>query len=418
MKKRRILTALTSLILLLAICTNLAACGTTVKAASLSDGITPRYVEALSDLTNGNKCAADFAVRLFTASALEGGNVLVSPLSVMSALAMTINGAEGNTLAQMESALGMKRNELNDYLYSYMLSLPEAEKYKLSLANSIWFTSDNGFNVSEEFLQTNADYYGADLYEAPFDKSTVKDINNWVKDKTDGMIPKILSDIPPFAAMYLVNALAFDAEWQKVYKKEQIKDATFTKEDGTEQDCDMMYSTEHSYIEDECATGFIKYYADSKYAFVALLPNQGISVSEYILSMSGEALYEMISNPIQATVNAGIPKFETEYTAEMSDTLAFLGITDAQDSSTADFSGIGSYYDENLYINSVIHKTYIQVDERGTRAGAATSIGLNGSSGPPSDIKTVYLDRPFVYMLVDCENAVPFFIGAMTDIEQ
>lgn len=382
------------------------------------EGVTPNSVTALTDLSSGSVDATDFAIRLFKQTNEDGKNTLISPLSVLCALAMTANGAEGETREQMEAVLGMSVEELNLYLYSYINSLPQGEKYKLSVANSIWFTDDDRFTVNQDFLQTNADYYGADIYKTPFDKQTLKDINNWVKNETDNMIPKVLEDIPDAAIMYLINALAFEAEWTEIYEKNQVRDKTFTKEDGTKQDVELMYSTEGKYIEDENATGFIKYYKERKYAFVALLPNEGVTVSEYINSLDGESLAAMLANAESRSVETAIPKFESEYDTEMSGVLEAMGMSNAFNVTFANFSGIGDSTEGGIYISKVIHKTYIQVGEKGTKAGAVTAIEMNdGSAGPPDEVKQVYLDRPFVYMLIDCETNIPFFIGTMMGVE-
>ena len=417
--KTRISLIIVSLFLICAMAVNLTGCATMeVQAKNLMEGITPNQVSALDDLSSQNTDVTDFAIRLFKASEESGKNTLISPLSVLCALVMTANGAEKETLAQMEEVLGMTTEELNLYLYSYMQNLPQGEKYKLSLANSIWFTEDERFTVNQNFLQTNADYYGADIYKAPFDKQTCKDINNWVKDKTDEMIPEILDEIPADAIMYLVNALAFEAEWPEIYEKQQVRDGKFTKEDGTKRDVDFMYSTEGTYLEDENATGFKKYYKGGKYAFVAMLPNEGVSVSEYITSLTGESLNALLSNPQHGTVHTSIPKFETEYTVEMSEILKDMGMTEAFDMYNADFEGLGASTAGNIFINSVLHKTFISVGEKGTKAGAATIVEMNdGAAAEPQEPKEVYLDRPFVYMLIDCENNIPFFIGTMMDVD-
>ena len=417
MKKTRISLVIISLLLVCAMAVNLTGCTMEVQAKNLMEGITPNNVNALDDLSSQNADVTDFAIRLFKASNENGKNTLISPLSVLCALAMTSNGAEEETLAQMEEVLGMTTDELNLYLYSYMKNLPQGDKYKLSLANSIWFTEDERFTVNQDFLQTNADYYGADIYKAPFDKQTLKDINNWVKQNTDGMIPEILDQIPPEAIMYLVNALAFEAEWSEIYEKHQVKDGEFTKEDGTKQDVKFMYGSEGTYFEDEKATGFMKRYKGGKYAFVAMLPNEGVSVSEYIASLDGESLNALLANPQYATVRTSIPKFETEYKVEMSEILQDMGMTEAFDMYNADFEGLGTSTDGNIYISRVLHKTFISVGEKGTKAGAATIVEMkNGAAGEPTEPKEVYLDRPFVYMLVDCENNIPFFIGTMMEV--
>lgn len=417
MKKTRISLVIISLLLVCAMAVNLTGCTMKVQAKDLMEGITPNNVDALDDLSSQNADVTDFAIRLFKASNENGKNTLISPLSVLCALAMTANGAEEETLAQMEEVLGMTTDELNLYLYSYMKNLPQGDKYKLSLANSIWFTEDERFTVNQDFLQTNADYYGADIYKAPFDKQTLKDINNWVKQNTDGMIPEILDQIPSEAIMYLVNALAFEAEWSEIYEKHQVKDGEFTKEDGTKQDVKFMYGSEGTYFEDEKATGFMKRYKGGKYAFVAMLPNEGVSVSEYIASLDGESLNALLANPQYGTVHTSIPKFETEYKVEMSEILQDMGMTEAFDMYNADFEGLGTSTGGNIYISRVLHKTFISVGEKGTKAGAATIVEMkDGAAAEPTEPKEVYLDRPFVYMLVDCENNIPFFIGTMMDV--
>ena len=407
-------------ICLLLVCTallNLAGCAVKVKAKNLMEGITPEAVAEEEDLTEQNEKAADFAVRLFRASAEEGKNTLLSPLSVLCALAMTANGAEGETRSQMEAVLGMPVEELNLYLYSYRRSLSQEEKAKLSLANSIWFTDDGRFSVNRDFLQTNANYYGADVYETPFDSQTCKDINLWVKQKTKGMIPEILDEIPSEAVMYLVNALAFEGEWTEIYEKNQVREGVFTKEDGSEQKAEFMYCSEYRYLESENATGFLKDYKGGKYAFAALLPKEGVSLSELIESLSGEQLQRLLKNPVDTPVHTAIPKFETEYDVEMSDILKSMGMEKAFDSGTAEFDGIGSSSDGNIYISRVLHKTFLSMGEKGTKAGAATVVEMPGeAAGEPEQIKEVSLDRPFVYMLIDCENRIPFFIGAMNEL--
>ncbi len=381
-------------------------------------GVRPRNTASLDDLSSGNAANTDFAIRLFKESYNSDKNTLISPLSVLCALAMTANGAGGETLEQMENVLGVSKDYLNLYLYTYINSLPQGHKYKLNMANSIWFNEDQRFEVNSAFLQTNADYYGADVYKAPFDKQTLKDINNWVKQETDGMIPKILNDIPNEAIMYLVNTLAFEAEWTQFYEKDQVRDGKFTKEDGTEQKVKLMYSTEGRYLENDSSKGFIKYYKGGEYAFVALLPNENISVSDYINTLDGKAVSELLEAAESRPVETAIPKFETEQEVQMAEVLRAMGMTDAFNPDAADFSGLGTSEQGNIFIDRVIHKAFIKVGEKGTKAGAATVIEmLDKSSASPDEMKYVYLDRPFVYMLVDCKNNVPFFIGANTSIE-
>ena len=409
---------LIAILLVCAMALGLTACSQ-VSANDLMKDVPAKAVDVLPDMDAGSAAAADFGVRLFQMSMEEGKNTLISPLSVLYALAMTTNGADGETLDQMEQVLGMDCENLNSYMLVYLDLLPEAKEYKMSLANSIWFKDDPNFAVEQSFLQTNADYYGAGAYKAAFDEGTRNDINNWVKERTDGMIPEIIDEIPDEAIMYLVNALAFDAKWAEEYEEHQIREGRFTMEDGTRQDVDMMHSEEYTYLEDDLATGFIKYYKDRKYAFVAMLPNEGVTVSQYVDSLTGEHLRELLNNPEDLTVFASIPKFETEYDIEMSEVLQEMGMTDAFDWRVADFSRLGTYNVDgmNICINRVLHKTFISVAEQGTRAGAATAVEMVAEGAMEIvEFKEVVLDRPFVYMLIDCETNLPFFIGTMMNV--
>ena len=366
--------------------------------------------------------ATDFGLRLLSGSMEEGKNTLVSPLSVLMALGMTANGADNETLEQMEEVFGMTHSELNQYLYAYTAKLPQGEKYKLTLADSIWIKDSAGLQISKDFLQANADWYDAQIYQAPFIDATKKEINNWVKRNTDGMIPEILDRIASENIMYLINALAFDAEWEQIYKTDQIHDGIFTTADGTEQKVKMMYSGESLYLEDEDASGFVKYYAGDSYAFAALLPKEGVNLADYVSSLTGERINELLSNPQETSVNAAIPKFQCQYSVELSDILKAMGMTDAFDSDSADFSlmlateSSDAGMAEPIYIDRVLHKTYITLDEKGTRAGAATAVAMSGGAAL-EEKKVVHLDRPFIYMLIDCEENLPVFIGTLERVK-
>ncbi len=411
----------------LSVCALALAMAVSMVGCSSSGGIVPAEDDLMADIKpqdlnsepveiggDGAAAPTDFSVRLFQSSLNGNDNTLIAPVSVLYALSMTANGAQGDTLSQMEETLGMTVPELNAYLSAYRSALPEGDKYKLSIANSIWLTEDDRFTVEQDFLQANADYYGADIYQVSLDDAALKNINAWVNERTDGMIEEILDEIPQNAVMYLINAMAFDAEWQDIYKGTQIRDGIFTTETGEEQSVEMMYSEEQYYLEDENATGFLKYYADARYAFAALLPKEGLSVREYAAGLTGAGLSALLSDPQNITVCAEMPKFESEYSVEMSEILTSMGMEDAFDADTADFSGLGSSTEGNIFINRVLHKTFISVDEKGTRAGAATAVEeVDEAARIIEEMKEVTLDRPFVYMIIDCEANLPLFIGTL-----
>nr|2PEF_A Chain A, Serine protease inhibitor [Caldanaerobacter subterraneus subsp. tengcongensis MB4] len=360
---------------------------------------------------------ADFSIELFKNSIDDKENSLISPLSAMLALAMTANGADNETLAQMEKALGkdISIEDLNKYLYTYMKKLPNEEKSKLTIANSIWF-KENDFMPSKDFLQIIADYYKADIFKAAFDSSTVSDINNWVKSKTNGMIDKILNKIDPEDVMYLINAVAFDAEWETVYEKASVHEDIFTDVYGNRQKVEFMNSEENLYIEEENAVGFVKPYAKNHYSFVAILPDENISVNEYIKTLTGQKFIDLIKNAKITLVRASLPKFKYEYTIKMNETLESLGMTDAFLPDKADFSKLGKSDIGNLYISEVLHKTFISVDELGTKAGAVTSVDIT-AAGIPVNFKTVKLNRPFIFAIIDNSTNLPIFIGTVLSLK-
>ena len=366
-----------------------------------------------ASVTSDAAAPMDFALRLLQSTHTEDKNTLVSPLSVFSALAMTANGADGSTLAQMETVLGMAQEDMGTWLDSYLTD----QGRELKLANAIWFTDDDRLTVQPGFVEDSRNTYRAEVNRAPMNRDTCDAINRWVREKTDGMIPAILEEIPGDAVMYLVNALAFEAQWLEPYEEFQVTSSTFTTQDGQEQDVNLMRSTEHVYYEDDCATGFRKSYDGARYAFVALMPKEGVTVEEYLGNLTGEHLTSLLENPTATTVYAALPKFETEFSTELSDSLKAMGMTDAFDMASADFSAMGTCEDGNLFINRVKHKTHLSVAEQGTRAGAATVVEMVCGAALIQDTKTVTLDRPFLYMIVDGWYNYPIFIGTMMDME-
>lgn len=366
---------------------------------------------------------ADLTVRMLqqvmapeAAEAKEPENVLLSPVSLVYALGMTANGAGGETLAQLEKALGLSREELN----SYLAGLMQDEDDILHLANSIWFRKDPEFAIEAQFLQVNKDCYDAQLYAVPFDNGTLQQINDWVKQQTKEMIPQILQEISEDAVMYLINALAFEAEWDVVYEESQIRPGHFTSASGAERDVQMMYGREYRYLEDEQACGFVKYYKGQKYAFAALLPNEDVPLADYVAGLSGEKLLALLENAQAVEVQSAIPQFTCDYSLVLNDMLKAMGVQNAFDPDLADFFGIGSYDSWLLYIDQVLQKCHIEVDAQGTKAAAATVVAINKTTSvAPVQRKYVYLDRPFVYLLLDCENDnLPLFVGVVTDITE
>lgn len=392
-----------------------------VHAADLMAGVPANAVSGKPADEAFISAQMELALKLFQASVAESKdqNVLVSPLSIQLALAMTANGANGQTRDEMEALLGsgLTLEDLNAYLYAYANSLPSGEKAKLALANSIWFRDDESrLTVEQGFLQTNADYYGAGAYKAPFDAQTLEDINTWTAQHTDGMINSILDEISEDAVMYLINALVFDAQWETVYNKEQVHDGTFTAITGDTRTVGMLHSEEYRYLDDGKAVGFVKNYAGGSYSFAALLPNEGVDIYDYVAGLTEESLLNTLGGAQSGLVIAAMPKFTCEYELHMNDILAEMGMPSAFHGATADFTKMASSSRGNLFIGDVLHKTFISVDELGTKAGAVTKVEMK-DEGMAMPNLFVTLDRPFVYMIVDNATNLPLFIGVLTDLQ-
>lgn len=361
------------------------------------------------------RIGTDFAVRLLQAGDEPGENVLFSPICLLYALSMTANGADGGTLEQIEDTLNSSVSYLNNDLQTYRAALLQTNDCSLHLANSLWLADDDRLTVKPEFLEVCKTKYEAEVQTIPFDDSAPGKVNRWVKESTDGMISEILDEVSDTAVMYLLSAMAFDAEWLKKYSITQP--GVFTAETGEAREVEMMYAQEALYLEDDSAAGFLKPYADSRYAFAALLPNEGVELNEYIASLDGGALYDLLNSPQEVTVQTAMPKFEAAYSTELNGVLAEMGMPDAFDPDRADFSRMGSTKTGMLYISRVLHRTFLSVTPRGTRAGAASLMEMEAGGTAPQQVKQVVLNRPFVYMILDREAGVPLFLGVLRDTE-
>lgn len=411
----RFLTVCLVLVMAFVMLINFTACGVNIKANDLMKGISANEVSGRETDDRFIKSTSSFSIDLFKKSVDKEKNSLVSPLSVLLALSMTANGADGDTLSEMEKVLGddISLDELNEYLYTYAKNLPNKEKSKFKISNSIWFRDSDDFVVEKSFLQRNADFFGADAYKAPFDNQTLKDINNWVKNNTDGIIDKILDQISHDSLMYLFNAIVFDAEWEVVYRVNQIEPRTFYNIDGSQSSVEMMISNESLFIDADNAKGFIKPYKNGDFSFVAILPDKDIDFYDFVESLSGESFLNLVNGAKSEGVGVFLPKFKYDFEVVMNDALQDMGMEKAF-GSAADFSRMGKFAAGNLFIYEVLHKTHITVDERGTKAGAVTKVEVKLSS---METDHVTLDRPFVYAIIDNATKLPVFMGTVINFK-
>lgn len=356
-----------------------------------------------------------------TATDIKAGkNVFVSPESILTAMAMAVNGAKGDTQTEMQKALygTLSVDDFNNNMSVYNDFLVLTKDVKFNLANSIWIKDKKDqITANQNFIAQNEKLYHSQSYFEPFSKATVKKMNDWVNSKTNGMIPNIIQDIPANARMYLMNALSFEGRWNSQYRDSQVGQGNFTTAAGQNQNVTMLSSMEHKYLHDDNAIGVMKDYEGSEFAFVAILPNKEISVPKYVSEMTGESFLNLIRTAESKQVKTKIPEFSYDYDVKLKDSLKTMGIQKAFSSSAADFGNMGTTKEGILYIDEVLHKTHIELDRNGTKAAAVTKIIAAGSAAPTEPPKEVCLDRPFLFAIVEQSIGLPIFMGVVNAVK-
>ena len=395
------------LLLVALFCLPLHACTQASAAEDLLADITPqtptrREIDQAFELASNQ-----FSLDLLKTAYQSGTNCMLSPYSVLSALAMTANGAAGQTLADFEAMFGLSVSDLNEYL----ASMTHGEE--LNSANAIWINKE--FQVNTPFLQAVADHYDAAVRRAPFNEETRQAINAWCAEQTKDRIPELLTTLSPAAKMCLINALSFDAQWLNPYEEHQIVNRTFTAADGTAAETEMLVGSENEYLETDFATGFCKRYENWQYRFFALLPNEGVSMEDFLDSLTAETLLEAITSAQRTPVNTTMPKIKLECGYDLEAVLEQMGLQDAF-TDNANFSAMS---ETPLKIDSVIHKVYFELDEGGTKAAAATAVIMTEAAAfDPTPIipKEVHLLRPYLMGIYDRENQTILFLGVINQV--
>ncbi|MBQ7338315.1 MAG: serpin family protein [Clostridia bacterium] len=354
----------------------------------------------------------------------EDKGILLSPLSAMLALTLAATGAQGDTRTQMEAVLGTAdADALMAELAAYISRLPSDEYARVLLADSVWIRERDALTVNEDFLKRAKELYGAEIYAEPFDGATAQKINAWAAEQTDGMIDRVIEKIESTTVMYLINALLFDAQWAAVNLREEYKQKFFSAADGTVQNAYITDFRSRTYFSDGYAVGTRLSYANG-YSMIAMLPNEDVSMEDYIASLSGERLSAMLRDGEEAIVSATVPHFSFECEYELREPLIALGMEDAFVDGLADFSSmvISDGESDCVYINNVIQKTAVELNEVGTRAAAVTVVIMETESASAEqpfkeyERYTIIYDRPFVFMIVDSHD-VPLFFGVVNTLK-
>ncbi len=346
-------------------------------------------------------------------------STLVSPLSVALALSMTANGAAGNTLAQFQDVLGggVDLVELNTACAQLMADYQGlGGSTKCSIANSLWVDPDG--QIRDEFVGQCRGVFGAQVFSAQLSEpGIVKNLNSWVSQHTNKMIPEIIDQpFPEETACLLVNALYLKNSWLSEFDPLSTHTMDFHHAGGPDSQVEYLrkFDTQLSYLQGKGAQGVVLPYDDGRLAFVAILPDlypDSPDLGQWLNNLEGNSLSQLINNREDAIfLSFAMPKFSAEWKGNLEDTLPLLGLEDAFVPGAADFSSLGDS-PEGYYISQVIHATKIEVNEKGTEAAAATVVAANGGGMPPQEGITLILDRPFLYGIVDLDTGVPLFLG-------
>ena len=384
------------------------------------DGYLPLAEPIVVTLSQKIESDNTYALDLFktTYSLSEESNVFVSPLSVNMALSMTLNGANDATLDEMKEALRAKNysvDEINTYNKSLREALVAVDKSTtLSIANSIWYNTIYTFN--NEFISVNKSNYDAEVTSVDFGSSnTVSRINNWVSDKTNKKIPSIIDELSADDAMCLINAIYFKGIWREKFDKNKTKDEDFYSENGVSMGkVKMMNQTKHfQYTDDDNCKYLNLPYGNGAFSMIVMLPNEGKTIDDVISNLNNES-WNNAMHMGSCEVNLQFPRFKVECSYEMDEAiLPEMGMM-TPFTEFADFSDITT--DRKIFITKVIHKSFVEVNEEGTEAAAATAVIMGPTSIPPAPIDYI-VNKPFAFAIRENSTGVILFIGKTGSIK-
>jgi len=363
-----------------------------------------------------------FAFDLFHALKQEGAgeNLFISPASVSLALAMTYNGADGETAAAMANVLGLQEMTLAEINTAFadlrtILENPDP-KVQLAIANSLW--ARQGKEFYEDFLQRNRDYYDAEVATLDFDlPDAAETINRWVEQQTNGKIKDLIEPpIHPLTVLFLINAIYFKADWADPFDPQQTREIPFNLPDGSSKQHPVMFREGEfqALVGDGFQAVSLPYGKNGRIGMYIFLPDHSLTLDSFYQNLTSAQWSAWLEQFRETEGYVGLPRFKFEYEASLNDVLKALGMEIAFAAGRADFSGM-KQVPPQLFIAEVKHKTFIEVNEKGTEAAAATSVEIREESAPAFNM---VIDRPFFFSIVDNKTGSILFMGSVTDPQQ
>jgi serpin B len=367
-------------------------------------------------------------------STASDANILLSPLSAWLALSLTSNGADGQTLAEMQSALaqqGFSQLAANEAIHDLMNSLVNGDETAetLRLANAIWANSDR-FTLAQNFVDDAETFYSlmpdqTIAHSEPFSQpATLAQINQWVDKQTNGMIPSILEKLEPNMAAIILNALFFEAQWYKPFSEQSLAEETFYKADGSVATVNMMRENQTAFqyaADDRFKMLSLAFRANSgddvqpikgRYRLDLILPQQNFNLSSLTAND-----YQSLTEKLQSrVVKVALPTLKFTYKNQLNAALQNLGIKQAFEPGKADFSRMSQTATPgDLYIDSVLQKTALEMDENGLKAAAVTAVIISETSVPPPATVSFIANKPFFLSLRDVKTGALLFLGLVAN---
>ncbi|TVY02333.1 serpin family protein [Cohnella terricola] len=380
------------------------------NSAYTMDDLDPRIVQS------ANRFGVELFGELYRTKPKK--NIFLSPLSIAEALSLVSVGASGETAAEMEKALGLQGLKKEEIGRGYrvlvdLLSHPIDDGVETHIANSLWLRDDQP--VYDEFLRIGRNDFNAETNRSDFkDTKTLKQMNKWVEEATNGKIKRMLERVEPDAALYLLNAVYFNGAWKEPFRAQNTAKAKFFVADGEYVETDMMTKGGYyEYTEKEGYEAIKLPYGKNESAYMAIvLPDQSIGTLDRLVSQIGSDPSLLTEAFEERPGRIELPKVKLDFSATLNDALNVLGIREAFDSVKGDFTGI-SPAPPNLYISKAEHKSAIEINEQGTEAAAATAIEMEVGGAQPQNPFLMSVNRPFVAAIVDRETGCILFAGVI-----
>ncbi len=361
---------------------------------------------------SGNSFAFDIFKRVLADT--PDNNIMISPLSISYALSMTVNGANGPTRDSILEALrvnGLSLDALNKSYKDLTEALLSVDKRVLmSIANSVW--TENDFIVKRAFINILREYYMAESKSFDIHDPAAPDkINAWISDKTNGLIKNMVDKLSDNAVMLLINAIYFKGKWSSEFDKSKTTQSPFYKSGGSTAEVPMM--TQENEYKVYKGTGFIMAefpYGQGNFVMDVILPDDNDGLQNILPSVTDANFAIWTSRMSKAKVDLSFPKFKYGFKIKLKDILSAMGMAIAFYDG-ADFSNISEQYD--LLINEVTHQSFIETNEEGTEAAAATVVEIGTTSyQPPLVLK---LDHTFLYIIRETTTSSIIFMGRVSD---